>query len=112
MSSYTGIVPRGRTWKIQVQWLLDGLPVDITGYTLRASFLKDNNAAPLTTLSIGSGVTITNAVAGQFQLKVGRSATSVWLPGAYIFDVLAISPDDEASTVFSGSLTVTEAVTR
>ncbi len=110
--TYNSTIEKGRSWSLDVQWIDSaGDPINLTGHTIRSSFVVDYGSSPLITLQVGSGITITNAVNGQFTMTVPRSTTSSWAVGNVLYDVLVIYPDDRADTILDGTLKVVESIT-
>lgn len=66
--------------------------VDITGWSI-SFILKANYSGPaITTKTVGSGITITDAAAGQFTVSL-LAADTVSLPaGRYYYDVARTTP--------------------
>lgn len=113
MASYSTTIERYRTWSIDVQWKLDGTPVDLTGYTLKSAFSPEGaDDSIIFTLLQGSGITIVDAVTGRFRLSLSASQTSQFPVGVIGFDVLAVSPGGDAKTVFVGYLNVSNPRTK
>lgn len=115
MADFTDTVYKGRTWKISVQWTLDGSPVNLTNYIVQSD-IKLSTAHPsqpaLLTLASGSGITITNAASGQFTMSISKTQSAALPIGDLYFDVAALSPAGEASTVLKGTLDVQDTVTK
>lgn len=112
MAIFTDTAYKGRTWKISVQWVLDGSPVNITGYTLKSDLKLDLGLPALVTLASGSGITVTNAASGQFTMALSRTQTLTLPVGDLYFDIAALSPADEESTILTGVLTVEDTITK
>lgn len=110
---YNPTIEIGRTWTISVQWSMDGIPVNLTGYTIKSSVTRSIGSTPIYTMqSSNGGVAITNAASGQFSLTLASSVTSSWTKGNLAYDVLATSPGGVATTVFGGTMTVKDVVTK
>lgn len=112
MALFTDTVYKGRTWKISVQWVLDGTPVDLTDYTIKSDLKLGLGMPALLTLASGSGITITNAASGQFTMFISRTQTLNLPVGDLYFDVAALSPANEESTVLTGVLGVEDTITK
>lgn len=112
MSNYLATVERNRTWRLPCQWKLEGVPVNLTGYTLKCS-IKTNSNTPysLLDLTVGSGITITDIANGKFTLTLTMAQTNALPQVTMVFDVLAISPGGEGDTIFSGTMSLVDTVT-
>ncbi len=106
-------VTRFRSWSIQVTWTLDGVPVNLTGYTLKSDFKVDKQSPVVISLSTANGgIALTTPTSGVFTMSMTPSQTAMLPLGSLIFDVLALSPSGQGTTVFEGSIDITEPVTR
>lgn len=92
-----------------------GVAIDLTGSTLYMMVRTSPAAAnpPLVSLSSPStGITITNAVQGKFQIQITRAALAAIPVGIYVHDLIRLRPDTLEEQVWSGSLTITSGVYR
>lgn len=106
-------VTRFRTWSIQVTWKLDGVPVDITGYTIKSDFRLDRSSPVVTSLSTtNGGISLTTPASGVFTMTMTPSQTAQLPLGGLLFDVLALSPGGVGTTVLEGSITIQEPITK
>ena len=106
MSSYVGTIYKGRTWSIQVQWLMDGVPVNLTGYTLLFNLkISDGSTWEYPLSSPSNGITITDVVNGKFTIKINKEDSGNFPERVLHFEVVGTIGVD-AYTVFLGSLDV------
>lgn len=112
MAIFTDTAYKGRTWKISVQWILDSVPVDLTNYTLKSDFKLGLSMPALLSLASGSGITVTSAANGQFTMSISRTQTLNLPVGDLYFDIAALSPSNEESTVLTGVLSVEDTITK
>lgn len=106
-------VTRFRTWSVQVTWTLDSVPVNLTGYTLKSDFRLDNTSPVVVSLSTTSGgISLTSPASGVFTMSMTPNQTATLPLGSLVFDVLALSPSGEGTTVFDGSVNILEPITK
>ena len=98
----------GDTWPgLSITLTEDGNPIDITGAEIKVAFY--NNRTLTLTLDTTSGITITNAAAGQFQFDVINRLNLN--PGLHIGDLQVTFADDTRQTYCSVRLTVIADIT-
>ena len=61
---------RGETTRINAQALVDGLPLSLTGRTLKVKLAPDEQSTNIITLTVGSGASIADAAQGRFWWEV------------------------------------------
>ena len=64
---------QGATWRKSFLWIVDGLPVDLTGMTGRCHIKVQHGSASAAIVAI---VTIPNATAGEFQIEITDAVTT------------------------------------
>ena len=102
--SYINDVRQGDTVKARVFTLTsDGSPYDLTGITIVSQWALRNHRL---TFSIGSGITVTDAAGGVFQID----AFDVEHAGVWEFKIEFVTPGtpDITETLFFGTLNVLE----
>lgn len=82
------IAKRGATFRRQLQWLEDGVPVDLTGCTGVCAFGHPGGTSAAGVLS----VVVTDAVQGKLKIEALASATAVWGIGKYVLDLVLTFP--------------------
>lgn len=103
-------VIRGDTAVYRCTVTIDGVPADLTGhsifFTLKPS-LTTTDANKTFQKSIGSGVTVTNAAAGEFEVKLLAADLKPLTPGkTYYWDIQIIQPDGSVNTPLIGNFFV------
>lgn len=83
-------------------------PIDLTNVLISSSFRRDTKTGRLAkSISVGSGITVTNAVNGQFDLNEFLVTFDV---GLYYYDVTFTFTDGRVKTYFGGTLDVLQNV--
>lgn len=113
MSRYTWRVDQGATFSEPIRWIVDDVPVNLTGYTARFQVRRHPTAAgaPLLDLTVGSGLAI-DAVNGQVTITMTPTQTATLPPGRLAY---ALELTDGSANVFrfiEGSLVVTPELVR
>ena len=111
MSTYQGTIEKGRTWSINVQWLMDGTPVDLTGYSLSFTMQLSNGSAwkyqLLSGVAGSSNLTVTSPTTGAFSVTVDANDTAALPIRDLLFIIVATSPDaSNVYTVVTGTMNV------
>lgn len=96
----------GDDWSRQVSWSINSVVVDITGYSVEVnvSALK-GQPTPDLVLSVGSGVTLTDATNGKFSITITDAQSSA-LDGVYFYDVRMTSAGGQDDTILEGVLNI------
>jgi len=110
-------VYRGDTIVIDAIITQDSSPVNLTGYSIYATFkvniTDEDNAATTIQKSIGSGITVVNAATGQIRITLVPSDTSSNTTEiTYKVDIQLKSATNVVSTPDDGTLTVSLDVTK
>lgn len=108
---------RGDTYQFDATIMLDGVPVDLTGGTVRMTakwaVSQADNAAVFQLSSATSGITITDAVNGEISVTITPSNTSS-LPAKKVelpYDIQFVDSTSNVFTVLYGTLTIVPDVT-
>lgn len=65
MATYNRTLKKGDTWKgAQITIAVNGAPLNLTGASINLDFLGARSSVAALTLSVGSGIVITNAALG------------------------------------------------
>lgn len=98
----------GDTKVVQITVLdADGDPVDITSATIKWQAARSLGKSPVITKATGgSGVSITDAANGVFEVTLSGSDTED-LKGDYYFEAEVTASDGTISTVIAGTMKVT-----
>jgi hypothetical protein len=87
----------------------DGVAVDLTGATIKIDFRKKTNTGTnQASLTIGSGITVDNAIGGVFTLD---SFKNDWEPDVYFYDTEVTLASGIIRTYFKGTLRVNQDIT-
>ena len=112
-------IRQGSTWRptLRVRTVPDGEPYDLTGWGLRMQIradIADRAPVVLADLSIGSGITVTDAPGGVVELLLTATQTRMLpaTPPPLAYDIEAITPDGDTLRWASGRVTVEGEVTR
>lgn len=85
----------------------NGDPMDLNGATIRWQAARSvNSRPPLIEKSIGSGISVTNAALGQFDVALAATDTEN-LRGALYHEAEIIDDQGNVITVIAGTMTVT-----
>lgn len=84
---------------------VDAVPLDLTGavITMQARATRDTEPVLALTSVLSAGITITNAVSGQF--KINKQILTV-SPGIYLYDIQFLMANGDVHTYVSGTLTL------
>jgi len=93
---------------VQFEMVLNEAPMDLTGVAIKLEIKKRNTSKALVTKTNGSGITITDAAAGEFRIN----AFDVDLePGVYEYDVQLTFASGSKKTYIKGLWTITKQIT-
>lgn len=112
-------IEQGATFKKLLQWKAGepSVPVDITGYLIRMQ-IRSELAAATTLLDLdttNNRIAITNALQGQFELRLTATETAALTFEAGVYDLEMVAPDGPDNTVtrlLAGSVMVLPEITR
>ena len=88
-----------------------GIPLNVTGYTLKA-YLKAASTTPdalATVYQSGTGLTIVDASIGEFTWEIPVAVTSISAPGALWYRVDVLDSSSHPATAMYGALNLTAA---
>jgi hypothetical protein len=87
---------------------LDGVPIDLTGYTMSAEVRRD-----VADRSSTPACTFTTTVSGnEVQLELAHAVTASLAEQLYVWDLQSIAPSGRYFTLVDGTLVVRKEVTR
>jgi hypothetical protein len=89
----------------------NGIPLNLTGYTLKA-YLKASATTPDALAMVfgsGTGLTITDAATAQFTWTIPHADAAIAAPGALWYRVDVIDASSDAATAMYGALNLTAA---
>lgn len=99
-------VAKGDTLKIDLTVTDGGEVVDVTGYMVAWLVARNLDSDPLYEKAIGSGVTVTNAAAGELQLKLTADETAAMSVGTWWHSVQVIAPSTDRSTIIREPISI------
>ena len=95
--------------KFELVYDVNGDVVDLTNATIRIQFRKRNKYGKLAKeFSVGSGITVTDATNGKFQID--QTNSFITEPDIYYYDIEITFPTGEITTVLYGTILVTQDV--
>jgi uncharacterized membrane protein len=104
---------QGTTFKKSFQWLSGSTPTNLTGCTIkmqvRATY-DSELALELTTPS--SGITIVDAVNGEFEILIAPAQSQDFTNLKYLYDIEITFPNSTVFRVIQGELRLSRGVTR
>ena len=118
MSEWNLAIDQGATWRLEVTYLdPDDTPIDLTGFDVRMQVRRayadnDGTAEPFVDLTIGDGVTVTDAAGGEFLLTIPKALTTTLPPGNWLYDLEIESSGGEVTRLMYGRALVRAEVTR
>lgn len=84
-----------------------GAPIDLSGAAaIRWQLGKEPGKPPLASKSIGAGITVTDPVAGLFDVELTNADTETLKPGDYYHEAEVIITTGRPATILSGALTI------
>ena len=109
-SQYNLSIQQNATYQLDGQWIADGVPVDLTTWTLAAQV----RASPTSgTVLYDLSPTVTVAAEGRWQILITDETSLAWAWSRGVWDLRAeASGDGQAVRLLSGFVEVSPAVTR
>ena len=102
--------PRGGTFIQPLHWAINGVGVDMTGYTARMQVRRKHTSTEvLVTLDEETGITLTDD--GWIHLEIDDEITEEFPLGTYKYDLKLYSPSGRESFLVEGDFYVTPVVT-
>jgi len=103
---------QGDTFTTAPQWKINGVYVNVTGYTAKMSLRKSPNSSTSTfDFSTANGRIVTGGVDGKFTISASSADTATIPAGTYYYDLEITSPVSVKTTLLSGVLNVAKQVT-
>lgn len=101
-----------RPWRFEVTQ--DGAPQSLVGATVRFSVRERmEDAAPLITRTVGSGITVEDAAAGIVEVRLAEADTATFVePRTLYWDLEVVDSEGNRATVADGLLYVRPDVSR
>ena len=109
---HTIYLDQGTDFTVTFTWVIDGAPVDVTGYTAALQVRETvENATVVITKTDGNGIALGGA-AGTIAVTFYNAVTSALTATDYVYDLELTAPGGDVSRVVQGSLFVSAEVTR
>ena len=106
-------IEQGADWSRRVTWLVDGVAVNLTGYTARMDVrLRHSSTDKLLALSSPSAGITLGGLAGTIDLVLTAAQTAALAEGLYVYDLELVSGAGVVTRLLEGTVTVTPEVTR
>lgn len=77
--------------------------INLSGYGISSYIRKHPESSNIVA---GFGVTIVNSIDGKIKLSLGSTITSTIKEGRYVYDVLAVKPDQKKLILVEGNILV------
>lgn len=108
---YNMVCAKGATFTKRLTWSIDGIPVDLTGYTAHMQ-ARDKYSSPtaIFTLSTSDGSIVLDDE-GNIDLTIDADVTETFVPKDYVYD-LELEVGTEVYRIIEGKFIVTPEVTR
>jgi len=104
---------QGANLQQKFRWLIDDVPVDISGYTARSMFRDTADSATVAlSLTSAAGTISLGGVSGTVILSASAASTSAITAGRYVFDIELINASGYVRRLVEGTATFTREVTR
>ena len=110
---YNFVCPQGATFSKQLSYLIDSIPVNLTGYTARMQ-VREKPSSPSTVLNLtteNGGIEL-GGLAGSILIDISASTTTSLVPKSYVYDLELESSGGFVIRLIEGSFNVTAEVTR
>ena len=110
---YNFVCPQGATFSKQLSYLIESVPVDLTGYTARMQVReKPSSSSTIVDLTTENGGITLGGLAGTVLLEISASDTESLVPKTYVYDLELESSEGFVVRLIEGQFTVTAEVTR
>lgn len=109
---YNMVCPQGSTFIKQLTYAIDGVPVNLTGYTAKMQ-VRESHASPVVIVDLtteNSGITLGGSL-GTITLTISAAVTEALVSKEYVYDLELISGANVYRLV-EGKFLVTPEVTR
>ena len=106
------VVPQGADHPIRMRYVVNNVPVDLTGATIRGA-LKKTHTSVLASLSCttGNGKAYLDVATGWFGINLIAADTSALEATSYVYDIEVVLPSGDVTRAMQGKITLTPEVT-
>jgi hypothetical protein len=111
--SFDFTIEQGATFNLVMTWKIDGVAVNLTGYTARLQARVDvsDTATVLSMTTAGGGITLGGA-AGTITLDQTATQTTALTVGSFVYDLELVSSANVVIRLLQGELLISAEVTR
>jgi hypothetical protein len=111
--SYDFTIEQGATFNLVMTWKIDGVAVNLTGYTARLQARVDyaDTTTVLSMTTAGGGITLGGA-AGTITLDQTATQTTALSVGSFVYDLELVSSANFVIRLLQGELNISAEVTR
>ena len=111
--SFDFTIEQGATFNLVMTWKIDGVAVNLTGYTARLQARVDvaDTSTVLSMTTAGGGITLGGA-AGTITLDQTATQTTALSVGSFVYDLELISSANVVIRLLQGELVISAEVTR
>lgn len=104
---------QGSTWSVTPVWKINGVAVDVTGYSAKMQVRTDaSSASVIVELSSANGRIVVGTTDGSFALTLSNTVTAALAEGQYVYDLEVTAPDGTVTKLLRGAFSVVPEVTR
>jgi hypothetical protein len=103
---YNITVVSGTTFQLSPTWKVDGLAVNLTGYTADMQ-VRDVSNILITELSTSNGRASINGATGTVTLTLTAAQTAALTTGSYSYGLNLIAPDTTTYQILQGAFVIT-----
>lgn len=108
---YNISVYQGTTFTLAPVWKIDGLPVNLSGYTADMQVRAATDQPIIIELSTANGRAVINGALGQVTLTLTATETAALAEGTYMYDLNFTAPNTTVTKILTGNFTVQASVT-
>jgi len=111
--SFDFTIEQGATFNLVMTWKIDGVAVNLTGYTARLQARVDvaDTSTVLSMTTAGGGITLGGA-AGTITLDQTATQTTALTVGSFVYDLELVSSANVVIRLLQGELLISAEVTR
>ena len=110
---YGFMLDQGATWRTVLAVDVDGIPLDLTGYTARMQARSTvTDAETVFSWTSTGGELLIDGPAGTITLNIPDTVTAAYAAGAYVYDLEIESADGTTTRLLQGPFTISAEVTR
>lgn len=108
-------IRKGSTFNRIYEWktgtVEDSDPVNLTDYTIRSMVKEGYEGALIFSLTIGTGITVSDPTTGKFEITLTAEQTNSVTANKGVFDIELVSPGGVVKNLIGGSVSFYKQVT-